>query len=190
MREPGASEVLMCGATFKPASTAFFASRPAASNTLGFEVLVHEVIAAISTSPLPSEISPTFGCVAGASDCADSSVGWPPTISTTWRGAPGAAASVAAGAFSTASCERTKWRVCSCAAGRLNPFSLGDLLYSDANCDFTLPSSMRSCGRFGPARLGATVPRSSDTTFVYWMSASCLDAPAAPGTPYMPCARK
>ena len=53
MREPGASEVLMCGFTFRPGSTAFFASRPAASSTLGFEVLVHDVIAAISTSPLP-----------------------------------------------------------------------------------------------------------------------------------------
>ncbi len=51
MREPGASDVLMCGATFRPASTAFFASRPAASSTLGFDVLVHDVIAAISTSP-------------------------------------------------------------------------------------------------------------------------------------------
>ena len=39
------------------ASTAFFASRPAASSTLGFEVLVHEVIAAISTSPLPIVMS-------------------------------------------------------------------------------------------------------------------------------------
>ncbi|MCY1357293.1 hypothetical protein D9M69_437810 [compost metagenome] len=50
-RLPGASEVLMCGATSSPASTAFLASRPAASSTLGLEVLVHEVIAAISTSP-------------------------------------------------------------------------------------------------------------------------------------------
>jgi hypothetical protein len=34
-----------------PSSTAFFASRPAASMTAGFDVLVHEVIAAITTSP-------------------------------------------------------------------------------------------------------------------------------------------
>ncbi len=52
MREPGASEVLMCGCTFRPASTAFFASRPAASSTLGLLVLVQLVMAAISTSPL------------------------------------------------------------------------------------------------------------------------------------------
>ena len=51
----------MCGSTVRPASTAFFASRPAASSTLGFEVLVQEVIAAISTSPFftltPSVVS-------------------------------------------------------------------------------------------------------------------------------------
>ncbi len=52
MREPGASEVFICLSTFSPASTAFFASSPAASSTLGFEVFVHDVIAAISTSPL------------------------------------------------------------------------------------------------------------------------------------------
>jgi hypothetical protein len=53
MREPGASEVLMCGCTVRPASTAFLASRPAASITLGLLVLVQLVMAAISTSPLP-----------------------------------------------------------------------------------------------------------------------------------------
>src|SRR6185436_19147228 len=42
----------MCGLTVRPSSTAFFASRPAASSTPGLEVLVQEVIAAISTSPL------------------------------------------------------------------------------------------------------------------------------------------
>jgi hypothetical protein len=53
-RLPGASEVLMCGETVSPASTAFFASRPAASSTLGLEVLVQEVMAAINTSPFLS----------------------------------------------------------------------------------------------------------------------------------------
>ena len=44
-REPGASEVLTAGgATVRPCSTAFFASRPAASSTAGFHVFVHEVI--------------------------------------------------------------------------------------------------------------------------------------------------
>ena len=52
-REPGASEVLTDGSTISPRSTAFFASKPAASMTLGFEVLVQEVIAAMTTSPWP-----------------------------------------------------------------------------------------------------------------------------------------
>ena len=55
MREPGASDVLMCLRTVSPRSTAFFASRPAASSTLGLDVFVHDVIAAISTSPLPMD---------------------------------------------------------------------------------------------------------------------------------------
>ncbi len=52
-REPGASEVLMPARTVRPRPTAARASRPAAIITSGFEVFVHEVIAAISTSPWP-----------------------------------------------------------------------------------------------------------------------------------------
>src|SRR5262245_33352706 len=43
MREPGASDVLTWPGTFKPACTAFLASRPAASSTPGLLVLVHDV---------------------------------------------------------------------------------------------------------------------------------------------------
>jgi len=50
-REPGASEVFTHGLTLSPRSTAFFASKPAASMTAGFDVLVHEVMAAMTTSP-------------------------------------------------------------------------------------------------------------------------------------------
>ena len=42
--------------------------------------------------------------------------------------------------------------------------SAAGLENSVANWFFTLPSSMRSCGRFGPESEGATVPRSSLTT--------------------------
>ena len=55
--EPGAREVLTHGLTFRPFWTAFFASRPAASITDGFEVLVQLVIAAITTGPLSSSVS-------------------------------------------------------------------------------------------------------------------------------------
>ena len=49
--EPGASEVFTQGFTVRPFSTAFFASRPAPTSTEGFEVLVQEVIAAMTTAP-------------------------------------------------------------------------------------------------------------------------------------------
>jgi len=51
--EPGASEFFTFGLTVSPFSTAFLASRPAASITLGLEVFVHDVIAEITTDPSP-----------------------------------------------------------------------------------------------------------------------------------------
>ena len=54
-REPGASDVFTHGLDcVSPLAIAFFASRPAPSITAGFEVLVHEVIAAMTTAPCPS----------------------------------------------------------------------------------------------------------------------------------------
>src|SRR4249919_2965242 len=41
-REPGASDVLMCRLTVSPRSTAFLASKPAASSTPGLDVFVHD----------------------------------------------------------------------------------------------------------------------------------------------------
>src|SRR5580692_6147640 len=52
--EPGASDVFTHGFTVSPLATALRANSPAATITLGLEVLVHDVIAAITTSPLPS----------------------------------------------------------------------------------------------------------------------------------------
>src|ERR1700756_1178151 len=51
--EPGASEVFTHGLGLSPLAAALRASRPAATITLGFDVLVHEVMAAITTSPWP-----------------------------------------------------------------------------------------------------------------------------------------
>src|SRR5262249_2321227 len=50
---PGASEVFTQGLAFNPFAAALRASRPAPIRTLGFEVLVQEGIAAITTSPWP-----------------------------------------------------------------------------------------------------------------------------------------
>src|SRR5438270_6065830 len=47
--EPGASEVFTHGFTDNPLATALRASSPAPTMTLGLDVFVHEVIAAITT---------------------------------------------------------------------------------------------------------------------------------------------
>src|ERR1700755_1213438 len=49
--EPGAREVLTQGFGFRPLAWALRATRPAATRTEGLEVLVQEVMAAITTSP-------------------------------------------------------------------------------------------------------------------------------------------
>src|SRR5208283_3276228 len=49
--DPGASVVLTQGFRLSPASTAFLASSAAPTMTDGLEVLVHEVMAAITTDP-------------------------------------------------------------------------------------------------------------------------------------------
>src|ERR687883_1188048 len=59
---PGASEVFTHGLALRPFAAALRASRPAPIRTLGFEVLVQEVIAAITTSPCPmSKFLPSTG---------------------------------------------------------------------------------------------------------------------------------
>src|SRR3989338_448837 len=52
--DPGARLVFTQGLTVRPFCTAFLASRPAATMTEGLEVLVHEVIAAMTTEPWPT----------------------------------------------------------------------------------------------------------------------------------------
>src|SRR4030095_6976459 len=60
--EPGASEVFTHGFAVSPLAAALRASRPAPTMTLGFDVLVHEVMAAITTSPWPrSCLRPSTG---------------------------------------------------------------------------------------------------------------------------------
>src|ERR1700720_4745101 len=60
--EPGASEVLTQGLTVNPRADALRANSPAPIMTLGFEVLVQDVMAAITTSPWPrSWLRPATG---------------------------------------------------------------------------------------------------------------------------------
>ena len=55
--EPGARLVFTHGLLVSPFSTAFFATRPAPIITLGFEVFVQLVMAAITTDPCSSWVS-------------------------------------------------------------------------------------------------------------------------------------
>src|SRR5471032_1720674 len=50
---PGANDVLTQGFAVRPLAAALRASKPAPISTLGLDVLVQEVIAAITTSPWP-----------------------------------------------------------------------------------------------------------------------------------------
>ncbi len=65
----------------------------------------------------------------------------------------------------------------------LKPFSATGREKSSVNLLLRLPSSMRSCGRFGPATEGLIVPRSSSHTDEYSMSPFF-------GMPKRPCALK
>src|ERR1051325_2984908 len=74
--EPGARLVFTQGFEVSPRSTAFFASRPAATITEGFEVLVQLVIAAITTHPFSTFAS----CLACTATVARPSIGPPSSV--------------------------------------------------------------------------------------------------------------
>src|SRR3712207_9479675 len=92
--DPGASVVLTHGLVVSPRSTAFLASSAAPSITCGLEVLVQEVMAAITTCPwsisvsVPSSMTTRVGLL-GRRDTS-----WP----SKWGGLPGPALAVGGGA--------------------------------------------------------------------------------------------
>src|SRR5215472_17957394 len=63
--EPGARVVFTQGLRARPASTAFLASRAAATMTEGFEVLVHDVMAAMTTDPWSTDVRVPSSSVTG-----------------------------------------------------------------------------------------------------------------------------
>ena len=144
----------------RPRSTAFLASRPAPSITDGFEVFVQLVIAAITTEPWPSSNSLpssvlTTACAGSASATA---VGAPACGSGSPSASmlePGAGGSLAGNDSHDASSGVPF-------AGL--PLPLAIISLSAAWYDSAASvSATRSCGRFGPARLGSTVARSSSS---------------------------
>ena len=176
--EPGASEVLTHGLEVRPFSTALRASRPAASITLGFDVFVQDVIAAMTTWPWSRNVSVPSAIVTGVASSSSVAV----TTSS-----PGVSTSSLVGLVACPlesplaggsdagkdSSRASSWL--SCSDGTLWPSSLDDLV---ARCS---SSEMRSCGRLGPASDGTTSPRSSSSVSEYVgssVSSSC----------HMPCA--
>src|SRR6185503_19520361 len=68
--EPGASEVFTHGLRDRPRSTALRASSAAPIITCGLDVLVQDVIDAITTAPWSSSYAVPSGAVTGVGECA------------------------------------------------------------------------------------------------------------------------
>src|SRR3954469_16640226 len=98
--EPGASEVFTHGLAASPRSTAFFASSPAPTITDGLDVLVHEVIEAITTAPwsisyaVPPDVVTGVGLLARVSPGVRAGSGGAGR-SLPWAAAPAAGGSLA-----------------------------------------------------------------------------------------------
>src|SRR2546430_5243049 len=144
--EPGARLVFTQGCDWRPRSTAFLATSPAAIMTDGFEVLVQLVIAAMTTEPcrsLQSTLSSfrsTWVGRGGAATAVPPPNGWPPSASQWLRTSAG---------------------------GAMGELGLTRVGRASRNACPTARNATRSCGRRGPARLGSTVERSRDSVSEY-----------------------
>ena len=150
--EPGASDVLTHGWRVSPRAAALRASRPAPSMTDGFEVFVHDVIAAMTTCPWSSlNVSPSSVTSAAVSEC--SAITVPAATagaaagscgSGSWPGAPLAGGSEAGKVSAIAS--SWPWAISS-SASRPTRSASAARKASLAPC-----SGTRSCGRLGPGQ--------------------------------------
>ena len=154
--EPGASDVFTHGLDCSPRSTALRASRPAATITDGFDVFVHDVIAAITTWPWSSSVSVPSPSVSGTDADTRSATCTPPVSApadgsgwASWAESPFVPGGSDAGNDSS-DCSSASV----CGPGIMSSSAIrNDALDS--------VSETRSCGRFGPASEGTTSPRSS-----------------------------
>ncbi len=179
--EPGASEVFTQGLRSRPRSTALRASSPAPTITDGLEVLVQLVIAAITTRPWSSsKLVPSSRVTSIASSLvrAESATCEPPRIAR--RGLPRSSSCSSAGGSEAGKdsslASSTPLPICSPASGSNS--SIASRKASLASASGTL-----SWGRFGPAMLGATSPRSSSS-----MSPR-RPGPRSPSSSNIPCSR-
>ncbi len=155
--EPGASDVLTHGLDVRPRSTALRASRPAPIITDGFDVFVHDVIAAMTTWPWSSSVSVPSASVSGTISETRSATCAPPVPAPagsgwrSWDESPLVAGGSDAGNDSS---DPSSASVC---AGSTRSSS------ASRNEPLDSVSETRSCGRFGPASDGTTSPRSSSS---------------------------
>ena len=177
--EPGASEVFTHGLRRSPRSTALRASRPAPIITEGLEVLVQLVIAAITTRPWSSsKLVPSSRVTSTGSPL-------PPSIAaataplSAGRGLPRSSSCSSAGGSEAGKdsslASSTPLPICSAASG-------SNSRIASRNASLASASGTRSWGRFGPAMLGSTSPRSSSRVAEKTGS-------SAPGSWNMPCSR-
>src|SRR5690349_15822222 len=129
--EPGARLVFTHGFTANPRAAAFRAKRPAAIITDGFDVFVQLVIAAITTEPWVSGNVPRSVVT---------------DVDAPQRPGAGAPPSSDHASIALASAPALSPRIPATARRHARRAPL---------------SGTRSCGRFGPASDGSTVPRSS-----------------------------
>ena len=159
--EPGASEVFTHGLGFRPRAAALRASRPAPIITDGFDVFVHEVMAAITTCPWSSSVSVPSASVTGVVAETRSAI-WTPPVSEP-----------AASPRSSGGCAASCGAVGSLAgnvssSGSSHESASGTKPSSDMRNDaLDSVSETRSCGRLGPAREGTTSARSSSSVSEY-----------------------
>ena len=150
--DPGASVVFTHGLRCNPRSTAFFASSAAAIITDGFDVFVHEVMAAITTAPWSSSNS-----VPSSSTTATCL--WPGSFAVP-LGRPLAEWSKPIAGGSEAGNDSATVSSSVVRTDGLR-FPLVNSPSDPRNADLASDSGTRSCGRRGPAIDGTTLPRSS-----------------------------
>ena len=148
--EPGAREVLTHGLRVRPLSTALRASRPAPIITLGLEVLVQEVIAAITTSPWSRSNSSPLAIATG--EGLEIRSGMPSRVDTC-SGLRSAVCPPGVGASEAGKDSRPA----SLALEDTSPVHFGR---TSRRPFWARVSGTRSCGRVGPASEGTTVDRS------------------------------
>ena len=155
------------GLDVRPLATALRASIPAPSMTVGLEVFVHEVIAAITTCPWSSSVSVPSSSVTGTETSTRSATCRPPvppsagwgsgerSLRPLWSPEDGGSEDGKDSALASSWSASPSFGSSTSSGSRSSSASRKAALDS--------VSETRSCGRFGPASEGTTSERSSSS---------------------------